>query len=119
MALTDHPAGEPSRAWGWSPLAWIPLLLIAIYRKTISPWLGPRCRFEPSCSRYAAECLRRFGFVRGAYLAVRRLLCCHPFHPGGWDPPPEHWLGPRTRDRRDHDHDYDHDRETVGVKARG
>ena len=105
---------ERPRWWRTSPLAWIPLLLVGLYRWTLSPLLGPRCRFEPSCSRYAAECLARFGLIRGGYLTIRRLLCCHPFHPGGYDPPPERWLGPRMRD---HDHDDGHVR--IGVKARG
>jgi len=78
--------------WPWaSPLAWLPLLLIRLYQLLLSPLLGPTCRFEPSCSRYAAACLRRFGLVRGGYLAARRILRCHPFHPGGNDPPPARW----------------------------
>lgn len=91
----DQRQGLSSRRW-WhiSPLAWLPLLLIRVYQWTLSPLLGATCRFEPSCSRYAAECLRRFGLVRGAWLAVRRLLRCHPFHPGGNDPPPERWADP-------------------------
>ncbi len=71
-----------------SPLAWPALLAIRLYQILVSPLLGPSCRFEPSCSCYAAECLRRFGFIRGAYLALRRVLRCHPFHPGGYDPAP-------------------------------
>lgn len=62
--------------------------LIRIYQVAISPLLGPVCRFYPSCSRYAAECLRLHGAARGSWLAVRRLMKCHPFHPGGHDPPP-------------------------------
>ncbi|MEI8254957.1 MAG: membrane protein insertion efficiency factor YidD [Deltaproteobacteria bacterium] len=50
--------------------------------------MGPACRFEPSCSRYATTCITRFGAVRGTWLAARRLAKCHPFHPGGYDPPP-------------------------------
>ncbi|MFH1017169.1 MAG: membrane protein insertion efficiency factor YidD [Pseudomonadota bacterium] len=60
--------------------------LFAAYRRLISPALGPRCRFYPSCSSYAEEALARFGYVRGAWKSVRRLLCCHPLHPGGYDP---------------------------------
>ena len=62
------------------------LTLIVIYRYGISPLFGPTCRFEPSCSAYAAQAIGRFGIVRGSYLAVCRLLKCHPFHDGGYDP---------------------------------
>lgn len=63
--------------------------LIRLYQIAISPLLGPTCRFTPSCSRYAIQALERFGFWRGGYLATRRILRCHPFHPGGADPVPE------------------------------
>lgn len=62
------------------------LTLIALYRYGISPLIGPACRFEPTCSTYAAQAIGCFGIVRGGYLAVRRLLKCHPFHDGGYDP---------------------------------
>jgi putative membrane protein insertion efficiency factor len=64
------------------------IFLIRIYQLTLSKLLGPVCRFHPSCSRYAAECLHLHGAVRGGWLAVRRLSRCHPFNPGGYDPPP-------------------------------
>lgn len=64
------------------------VLLIRIYQWTVSPLLGPRCRFYPSCSQYALEAVRSFGVLRGALLALRRLARCHPFHPGGFDPVP-------------------------------
>ena len=100
--VASEPPVPPSRPW-WcvSPLAWLPLLLIRIYQWTLSPFLGATCRFEPSCSRYAAECLRRFGLVRGVWLGARRLLCCHPFHPGGYDPPPRCWTDRPARARRE------------------
>lgn len=62
------------------------LSLIALYQRWISPLLPPACRFEPTCSRYAREAIRRHGVPLGVALAVRRLLKCHPFHPGGFDP---------------------------------
>lgn len=64
------------------------LLLLRIYRATLSPLLGNVCRFEPSCSRYATACVEHWGAGRGSWLAVKRLCKCHPFHPGGYDPPP-------------------------------
>lgn len=72
-----------------SPLAWLFVGLLRFYRTWISPAFPPSCRFEPSCSAYALESVTRFGAVRGAYLAVRRLLRCHPWHRGGADPVPE------------------------------
>lgn len=64
------------------------LALLRGYRLLISPALGPACRFEPSCSVYAEEAIRRFGATKGSYLAVRRLLRCHPFGRSGFDPVP-------------------------------
>ena len=64
------------------------VLLIEMYRLSISPFLGPACRFEPSCSRFATEAISRYGPVRGGWLSVRRVLRCHPLHPGGLDPVP-------------------------------
>ena len=61
---------------------------IRAYRYIISPMLGPTCRFYPSCSCYAEEALQRHGALRGSYLTVRRLLRCHPWHEGGYDPVP-------------------------------
>ncbi len=64
------------------------LILIRLYRYALSPLLGPRCRFHPSCSEYAGEALLRHGFLAGLGLALRRLSKCHPWHPGGVDPVP-------------------------------
>ena len=64
------------------------IALVVAYRRWISPALPARCRFHPSCSAYALEALTRYGVWRGTGLAVRRLLRCHPFHPGGYDPVP-------------------------------
>jgi putative membrane protein insertion efficiency factor len=65
------------------------LLLIRGYQRTLSPLLGPICRFTPSCSNYMMICIQRFGAARGVWLGTRRLLRCHPFHAGGIDLPPE------------------------------
>jgi putative membrane protein insertion efficiency factor len=64
------------------------LALIRLYQLTLSPLLGRSCRFEPSCSRYTAACIQLHGPARGVWLGVRRLARCHPFHAGGYDPPP-------------------------------
>lgn len=64
------------------------ILLIGGYRVAISPFLGPGCRFEPSCSSFAMEAVSKHGALRGGWLAMRRMLRCHPLHPGGLDPVP-------------------------------
>jgi putative membrane protein insertion efficiency factor len=64
------------------------IALITAYRWTISPMLGNRCRFYPSCSQYSLEAIQQHGPLRGAWLTIRRLLRCHPWHPGGYDPVP-------------------------------
>ena len=65
------------------------ILIIRVYQYLLSPLLGPSCRFYPSCSCYAQEALERHGVIKGSWLALRRLLRCHPWHPGGVDPVPE------------------------------
>lgn len=75
------PTGETMRA--------LLTLLIRAYRLLISPLLGPRCRFHPTCSAYALEAIERFGALRGGWLAVKRISRCHPWHPGGYDPVPQ------------------------------
>lgn len=64
------------------------LLLIRGYRHFISPLFPPSCRFQPTCSQYALEAIAGHGSIKGSWLAVRRILRCHPFHPGGYDPVP-------------------------------
>ncbi|HET9553071.1 MAG TPA: membrane protein insertion efficiency factor YidD [Anaeromyxobacteraceae bacterium] len=64
------------------------VLLVRFYQRFIGPGLPPACRYYPSCSAYAVEALTRHGAARGSWLAARRLLRCHPFHPGGVDPVP-------------------------------
>jgi hypothetical protein len=60
--------------------------IIRAYQFCVSPWLGPACRFEPTCSEYACQAIEHFGVAKGSGLALWRLLKCHPFHPGGYDP---------------------------------
>jgi putative membrane protein insertion efficiency factor len=65
------------------------ILLIRVYQVTVSPLLPPACRFTPSCSRYFLEALGKWGLLRGMGLGLRRLLRCHPFGSGGYDPVPD------------------------------
>jgi putative membrane protein insertion efficiency factor len=65
------------------------ILLVRVYRLLLSPLLGQRCRFHPSCSCYAIEALQRHGAARGGWLTFRRLTRCHPLNPGGIDPVPD------------------------------
>ncbi|MCF7919566.1 MAG: membrane protein insertion efficiency factor YidD [Candidatus Cloacimonetes bacterium] len=62
--------------------------LIGIYRRYLSPLLPDSCRFEPTCSIYSQQAFRKYNFIKAFYLSLRRLLRCHPFHPGGFDPLP-------------------------------
>lgn len=66
---------------------------IRLYRLFLSPLLPPSCRFHPSCSEYALQAVERYGAPKAALLIIKRLLRCHPFHPGGYDPLPD----PRER----------------------
>jgi len=59
---------------------------VKLYKYLISPVLPGSCRFSPSCSEYSIDAINRYGAVKGAYLSVRRIARCHPFHPGGFDP---------------------------------
>ncbi len=64
------------------------IFLLQVYRYLISPLIGHYCRFYPSCSKYAQIAIGRYGACKGSYLTLRRLLCCHPLHTGGYDPVP-------------------------------
>ena len=64
------------------------LLLIRFYRAAISPLFPPSCRYVPTCSAYAMEAIGKYGAAKGGWLALRRILRCHPFHKGGYDPVP-------------------------------
>ena len=89
--IPGRPHGLAARAAGG---------LIAGYQRYISPFLGPRCRFYPTCSTYAGEAISRFGLLRGGWLTLRRLVRCHPLCDGGVDLVPERfkWL---SRDAND------------------
>jgi len=69
-------------------VSWLLVAAIRIYQALVSPWLGPACRFEPSCSHYAIEAVQRHGPVRGVWLAAKRLARCHPLGDHGYDPLP-------------------------------
>lgn len=64
------------------------LAMVRFYQNYISPLKGPTCRYTPTCSSYALEAIERYGAARGSWLATKRVLRCHPFHPGGYDPVP-------------------------------
>lgn len=69
--------------------------LIRLYQRYISPLTPPTCRFHPTCSNYAIEAISEYGVLKGTWLAIKRILKCHPFHPGGFDPVPP---------KKDHNH---------------
>jgi len=71
--------------WGYM-VGKILLVLIRGYQIFLSPLFGPTCRFAPSCSHYAINAVQKFGVAKGSWLSLKRLLKCHPFHPGGYDP---------------------------------
>jgi putative membrane protein insertion efficiency factor len=90
-------AGRKSRPGTAVRIAAWPLLgLVWLYRHTLSPLLGINCRFQPTCSEYATEALRRYGGIRGGYLAMKRVGRCHPWGGSGYDPVPR----PRNDDSR-------------------
>ncbi len=72
-------------------MKYIVIGIFRIYQKVISPLTPPSCRFYPTCSHYGVEAVQKHGAIKGIYLAVRRILSCHPFHEGGYDPVPEEW----------------------------
>jgi putative membrane protein insertion efficiency factor len=84
-----QPSTEGSQGFGpGESLTRAVVALLDFYKKAISPWLPPACRFEPTCSVYAREAILRHGLGKGSFLAFKRLLRCHPLHAGGFDPVP-------------------------------
>lgn len=67
--------------------SYLAIAFVRTYQLMISPWIGPRCRFYPTCSQYSILALKKYGFVRGIWKTAARLAKCHPWHPGGHDPP--------------------------------
>ena len=67
----------------------IVVMLLRIYKAVLSPFLGQNCRFQPGCANYAMEAVERHGVIRGAWMAIKRIGRCHPWHDGGYDPVPE------------------------------
>ena len=72
----------------FKPLSWLILALIAFYRACISPLTPPACRYTPTCSQYAQEAIKKYGPFKGGWLALKRILRCHPFGGSGYDPVP-------------------------------
>lgn len=92
MHESDSLSGDPSPTLQQrlnQRVAWLLLALIGFYRRFISPILGPRCRFTPTCSAYGLEAIQKHGPWKGGWLTLKRLLRCHPFTPCGCDPVPD------------------------------
>ena len=75
-------------------MRWLIIKIIRFYQRFISPLKQPSCRFTPTCSSYMLICVQRFGAFKGLRLGLRRISKCHPFHEGGFDPPPQKPLPP-------------------------
>lgn len=73
--------------WIWNLPGLLMILAVRAYQLTLSPWLGRNCRFHPSCSRYFIQSVQKYGAIKGGFKGVMRVCRCHPWHPGGYDPP--------------------------------
>jgi putative membrane protein insertion efficiency factor len=86
-AMGDAPAPR-GLVWWKAVLAFPFILVIRFYQLVISPWLGPKCRFTPTCSQYALEAFKKYGPFKGFWLALKRISRCHPLGGSGYDPVP-------------------------------
>jgi putative membrane protein insertion efficiency factor len=78
-----------SSALNWRSIASLPfIVIIRFYQLVVSPWLGPKCRYQPTCSHYALEAFKKYGPFKGFWLALKRISRCHPWGGSGWDPVP-------------------------------
>ncbi len=93
--LPGYPASRIDRLYNsktrlkMNPIKWLLIGIVRFYQLFISPLLGPRCRFYPSCSNYTIEAIKQHGVLCGSWLAIKRIGRCHPANPGGVDPVPE------------------------------
>ena len=81
-----HNGGTDAATTGFNPGTWLLIALIQFYRRYVSPYTMPSCKYTPTCSRYALDAVRRYGFFKGSWLATWRVLRCNPFTKGGYDP---------------------------------
>ena len=87
QSLGGATGGDPARSGAaLSPLQWIIMRALRVYKVWVSPWLPSACRFHPTCSEYMRQAIERHGAARGVWMGFRRLARCHPFHEGGFDP---------------------------------
>lgn len=83
----EGPAAQAGRRLGTRWAVAVLVVMVRGYQGMISPLLGPKCRFMPTCSEYFIQAVQKYGAVKGAWMGVCRILRCHPWHPGGYDPP--------------------------------